>query len=193
MGIKSIAKKVVDKVSSIGKKVVDKVSGVSKKTEEKPEDKKDDKPKDVFSPEEASKRGPERHLTSKYNFAGPGTEYAARMKGSDFYEKMMKDAGRTPIGTKPYNKPINKLDACAKIHDKVYNNKNATAAEVKEADRVFQKCASKVKASDGISQKLLSVAARAGFEGKIALESVGVLRKGSFADGGDKKRSIRDP
>ena len=30
---------------------------------------------------------PERHLTNKYNFAGPGTEYAARMKGSDFYEK----------------------------------------------------------------------------------------------------------
>lgn len=200
MGITSIAKKVVDKVSSIGKKVVDKISGVSKKTEEKPEDKpkvsdakKDDKPKDVFSGEEASKRGPEKHLTSKYNFAGPGTEYAARMKGSDFYEKMMKDAGRKVIGTKPYNKPINKLDACAKIHDKVYNNKNATAAQVKEADRVFQKCASKVKASDGLSQKLLSVAARAGFEGKIALESAGVLRKGSFADGGDKKRSRRDP
>ena len=40
--------------------------------------------------EEAKKRGPERHLTSSYNFAGPGTFYAARMKGSDFYENLMK-------------------------------------------------------------------------------------------------------
>ena len=60
---------------------------------------------------------PERHLTNKYNFAGPGTEYAARMKGSDFYEKKMKDEGKPVVGTKPYNVPINKLDSCAKIHD----------------------------------------------------------------------------
>ena len=34
--------------------------------------------------EEAKKRGPERHLTNKYNFAGPGTFYEARMRGSQF-------------------------------------------------------------------------------------------------------------
>ena len=49
--------------------------------------------------EEAKKRGRENHLTNKYNFAGPGTMYAARMKGSEFYENLMKDAGRRVVGT----------------------------------------------------------------------------------------------
>ena len=137
--------------------------------------------------EEAKKRGPERHLTKNYNFAGPGTFYKARMKGSDFYEKLMKDSGRPVVGTKPYNKPYDKLDGCGKIHDKVYADPNATAAQVKQADRDFQKCAQKVPITDGLTDKLRSIAARAGFEGKIALESAGVLRKGSFADGGDDK------
>ena len=44
-------------------------------------------PSDFFTPGAAKKRGPERHLTKNYNFAGPGTEYFARKKGSDFYEK----------------------------------------------------------------------------------------------------------
>lgn len=187
--VAGIGKKVTKVVSDLGKKVVEK-----KKEKPKVEDDKEEKESvDPFSAAEAKKRPAEKHLTNKYNFAGPGTEYAARMKGSAFYEKMMNDAGRKLVGTKPYNKAINKLDACAKIHDKTYSNPKATAAMVKEADRVFQKCSAKVKVSDGIEQKLLSVAGRAGFEGKIALESVGVLRKGSFASGGNKKRGKRDP
>ena len=198
MGIISVAKKIEAKVSTIGKKVAEKIKGLGKKEThnhptKKEEPKEEPKEVDEFSGEEAKKRGPEKHLTNKYNYAGPGTEYRARMKGSAFYEKMMNDAGRKLVGTKPYNKAINKLDACAKIHDKTYSNPKATAAMVKEADRVFQKCSAKVKVSDGIEQKLLSVAGRAGFEGKIALESVGVLRKGSFASGGNKKRGKRDP
>lgn len=136
--------------------------------------------------EEAKKRGPERHLTSSYNFAGPGTFYAARMKGSDFYENLMKEAGRKVVGTKPYNVPINKLDTCAKTHDKVYNNPNASASQVQQADRVFQDCIGKIKPSDGIQQKLLAVAAKKGFDAKLIAENVGVVRKGSFADGGAK-------
>jgi hypothetical protein len=139
-----------------------------------------------MDPESAKKRGPERHLTNKYNFAGPGTEYAARMKGSDFYENLMKEAGRKVVGTKPYDIPINKVDACAKIHDKVYNNPNATAEQVKQADRIFQDCVSKVKVSDGIEQSLLAKAAKVGFDVKLAAEDKGILRKGSFADGGAK-------
>ena len=137
--------------------------------------------------EEVKKRGPERHLTSSYNFAGPGTFYAARMKGSDFYENLMKEAGKKVVGTKPFNVPINKLDACAKTHDAVYNNKNATGAQVQQADKVFQNCISKVKVSDGISQKLLAVAARKGFDTKLAVENVGLVRKGSLADGGARR------
>jgi len=140
--------------------------------------------------EEAKKRGPERHLTNKYNFAGPGTFYEARMKGSDFYENLMKEAGRKVVGTKPYNKPINKLDTCAQTHDKTYVNKNATAAMVKQADRVFQDCISKVKVSDGIEEKLLSIAGKAGFDAKLAAEGAGLVRKGSFAAGGDKHSAL---
>ena len=146
---------------------------------------------DYFTPEQVKKRGPERHLTKNYNFAGPGTEFRARMKGSAFYEKMMKDAGRKPVGHKPYDKPYDNLDKCGVAHDTVYARKDATPAQVKQADRDFQKCAQKVKVSDdGVTLKLRSLAARAGFEGKIALEHLGVLRKGSFADGGAKQSTI---
>ena len=140
--------------------------------------------------EEAKKRGPERHLTNKYNFAGPGTEYAARMKGSDFYVDLMKQAGRSIVGTEPYDKPINKLDACAKTHDSTYNDRNASAEQVKTADRVFQDCVKKIGSGDGIEQRLLGAAAIAGFDAKLAAESAGLIRKGSFADGGDRQSTL---
>jgi hypothetical protein len=144
-------------------------------------------PKDFFTPEAAKKRGPERHLTKNYNFAGPGTEYFARMKGSGFYEKLMKDAGRPLVGTKPYNKAYDKLDGCGRVHDKVFADPKATSAQVRAADREFQKCAQGVKLSEGLTDKLRSVASRVGFEGKIAAEKAGVLRGGSFASGGEDK------
>tara|TARA_R110000824_G_scaffold18954_7_gene74275 strand:+ start:2168 stop:2779 length:612 start_codon:yes stop_codon:yes gene_type:complete len=184
----------------IGLKVkTDGASKVGKKTEGKPGNPKDTptalpqgaEQVDEFSGEEAKKRGTEHHLTNQYNFLGPGTEFRARMAGK--YVKMMKDAGRKLVGTAPYNKPINKLDACAKKHDTLYAKPNTTAAQVTAADRKFQKCAQKIKVSDGLKQKALSLVSRAGFEGKIALESAGVLRKGSFAVGGAKRRNKRDP
>lgn len=140
--------------------------------------------------EEVKKLGREHHLTNKYNFAGPGTMYAARMRGSDFYENLMKEAGRNIVGTKPYNVPINKLDSCAKTHDSVYNNPRATGDQVQKSDKVFQKCIGKIKASDGIQQSLLSKAAIVGFDAKLAVEKTGLVRKGSLSDGGDKKSSF---
>ena len=140
--------------------------------------------------EDAKKRGPERHLTNAYYFAGPGTMYKARMKGSDFYENLMKEAGRKVVGTKPYNVPINKLDTCARTHDKTYADPNATGDEVQKADRVFQDCISKVKVSDGIEEKLLAVAGKAGFDAKLAVEKTGLVRKGSLSDGGDKQSAL---
>ena len=137
---------------------------------------------DYFSVAEVKKRGPERHIGPGYNFAGPGTEFRARMKGSDFYENMM---------TKPYNKPKDNLDKCGVTHDRVYARKDATAAQVKQADRDFQECAKKINfEADGISTKLRSLASRAGFEGKIAIESLGLVRKGSFSSGGDKHSTL---
>jgi len=141
--------------------------------------------------EAAKKRGNvERHLSNKYNFAGPGTEFRARMKGSDFYEKLMKDAGRKVVGTKPYNKPYDAIDGCGIIHDKVYARPDATAAEVQKADREFQKCvlkAVKDGKAKGVGNKLRAAVSLAGFEGKLAIENVGLVRKGSFASGGDKQ------
>ena len=136
--------------------------------------------------EAAKKRGPERHLTNKYNYAGPGTFFKARQKGSDFYENLMKESGRKLVGTKPYDKPINKLDTCAVAHDRVYSNPKSTAAQVQDADRVFQNCISKIKVSDGVEEKFLAVAGKAGFDAKLAAEATGVIRKGSLSDGGAK-------
>ncbi len=144
----------------------------------------------MTSVEEVKKLGRENHLTNKYNFAGPGTMYAARIKGSDFYENLMKEAGRKIVGTKPYNVPINKLDTCAKTHDSVYNNPKATGDEVQQADRVFQDCIGKIKVSDGIQQSLLAKAATVGFDAKLAAEKTGLVRKGSLADGGDKQSGL---
>ena len=144
-------------------------------------------PKDFFTPEAAKKRGPERHLTKNYNFAGPGTEYFARKKGSAFYEKLMKDAGRPLVGHKPYDKPYDKLDGCGFVHDKVFADPKATKEQVRAADREFQKCAQKITLKDGVSDKLRAVASRIGFAGKIAAEKVGLLRPGSFASGGEQK------
>ena len=143
-----------------------------------------------MDPESAKKRGPEQHLSSKYNFLGPGTFYAARMKGSDFFENLMKEAGRKVVGTKPYNQPFNSLDGCAKLHDKVYNNPNATAAEVQKSDKDMIACAKRVGPQLDLSATVLARVTRAGFEGKNALEKVGVLRKGSWADGGDKDSAL---
>jgi len=144
-------------------------------------------PADFFTAKAAKKRGPERHLTKNYNFAGPGTEYFARRKGSDFYEKLMKEAGRPLVGSKPYNKPYDKLDGCGFVHDKTFADPKATKEQVRAADKEFQKCAQKITLKDGVSDKLRSVASRIGFEGKIAAEKAGILRGGSFAAGGEGK------
>lgn len=97
-----------------------------------------------FSVEQASKRGPERHA-SGYNFLGPGTEFEARMLGSDFYKNMMINAGRKPVGTEPYNIPINELDRCAYNHDAVFSRNNNTEKNIRDADIKFRECCDNIK------------------------------------------------
>ena len=103
---------------------------------------------------------------------------------------MKKEAVKKVDGTKPNDIPIKKLDASAKTHDSVYNNPSAGPAAVQQADKIFQNCISKIKVSDGISEKLLAVAAKRGFDAKLLAENVGVVRKGSFADGGAKHSAL---
>ena len=74
------------------------------------------------------------------------------------------------------------------MHDRVFADPKATKEQVRAADREFQKCAQNIKVSeDGVTDKLRSIAARVGFEGKIAAEKAGLLRPGSFASGGEEK------
>ena len=67
------------------------------------------------------------------------------MLGSDFYKNMMISAGRKPVGTEPYNIPINELDRCAYEHDAVFSKNNNTEKSIRDADIKFRECASKIK------------------------------------------------
>jgi hypothetical protein len=67
------------------------------------------------------------------------------MIGSDFYKNMMINAGRKPVGTEPYNIPINMLDKCAYNHDAVFSRNNNTEKNIRDADIKFRECASKIK------------------------------------------------
>jgi len=67
------------------------------------------------------------------------------MIGSDFYKQMMISAGRKPVGTEPYNIPINELDRCAYNHDAVFSRNNNTEKNIRDADIKFRECASNIK------------------------------------------------
>ena len=67
------------------------------------------------------------------------------MIGSDFYKQMMISAGRKPVGTEPYNIPINELDRCAYEHDAVFSRNNNAEKNIRDADIKFRECASKIK------------------------------------------------
>jgi len=67
------------------------------------------------------------------------------MLGSDFYKNMMINAGRKPVGTEPYNIPINELDKCAYEHDAVFSKNNNSEKSIRDADIKFRECASKIK------------------------------------------------
>ena len=57
----------------------------------------------------------------------------------------MINAGRKPVGTEPYNVPINGLDRCAYDHDAVFSRNNNTEKNIRDADIKFRACASEIK------------------------------------------------
>lgn len=57
----------------------------------------------------------------------------------------MISAGRKPVGTEPYNIPINELDRCAYEHDAVFSRNNNAEKNIRDADIKFRECASKIK------------------------------------------------
>jgi hypothetical protein len=134
----------------------------------------------------AKSRGNEKHLTNQYNYAGPGTFFDARQRGSDYYEKLMNATGHKVIGTKPYNKPFNKLDSCAVIHDRAYANPNLKPAQIQQADKDFQSCIGRIAGADR-QQALLIKGAQKGFSAKLKAENVGLMKKGSLSDSSSKE------
>lgn len=137
----------------------------------------------TFAEEDVNQNTTEKHLPGGYNYAGPGTYYNARMKGSDYYEALMKYKGKTPTGTKPYDKPINMLDAAAQKHDKVYDDKNATTEEVRKSDKDLMNAAKKFGLSDKSrgKDKVLSVGTLATFKTKHFLEDIGLINMNALA------------
>jgi hypothetical protein len=116
-----------------------------------------------------------------YNFLGPNTEYYARMKGSDFYKNMMINAGRTPVGTEPYDKPINELDKCAMDHDAVFSRNNNTPQTIRNADIRFRNCASEIKDAN-LKYYIQIQLARAAILTKQYGEDAGLISPNMFAN-----------
>lgn len=122
-------------------------------------------------------------LPSKYNYAGPGTYFHARQKGSDYYKALMKHLGKPLVGTEPYDKPYNKLDAAAMAHDAVYANKNATTEEIRRSDEAIIRAAKNIDVSDGLDQFILAQATIIGFNVKGGGENIGFFPRGWLANG----------
>jgi hypothetical protein len=141
--------------------------------------------------EELKKAPKERHLTSSYNFCSPYTQYALRKSGK--YDKMMTEAGKKKVGTKPYGKPANELDRHCMYHDKAFADKKASGGKIRKADRALIAGAEKVAQNPKNPKKLRlqAVAVAKGIGGKIVLEKVGLMRKGSFAEGGEKESKLK--
>ena len=183
---------VVDTAKNVvegGKIVVEKVKGALTSN---PEAKKDIDTSQ-FDPtdlQKAKSRGNEKHLTNQYNYAGPGTFFDARQRGSGYYEKLMQATGHKVIGTKPYNKPFNKLDSCAVIHDRAYANPNLKPAQIQQADKDFQSCIGRISGADR-QQALLIKGAQKGFSAKLKAENIGLMKKGSLSDSSSKESTSK--
>lgn len=120
----------------------------------------------------------ERHIKG-YNFCGPGTRYAERMNGT--YESFIDK----PIGRKPYDQPVNKLDACCKSHDEVYSDPGASRKAIRDSDNRLMKC------SETAGQPVHGAILRTIFRGKKLAEDVGVLDPQSFVREPPTKPSVR--
>ena len=136
------------------------------------------------------KKGKERHIKG-YNYCGPGTKLRSRQAGE--YETLMKKYNKTLVGTKPYGKPANVLDAACQRHDIAFSIPNLPAGEVRKADRSLIMSAKSIQNNPRVPKKIRSDArkVRYGIRGKVLLEDVGVFRKGSFSRGGEKESKLK--
>ena len=136
--------------------------------------------------EELKKAPRELHLP-KYNACGPKSQYALRK--SSKYAEMMKLAGKTPVGTSPYGKPYNLLDKKCFAHDKVYSNPKASVDAVRASDDKLAASAMKIARTAGTnaSQRIAAFAVAKAFGLKKKAEDSGLIRRGAFAAGGERR------
>jgi len=136
------------------------------------------------------KKGKERHLKG-YNYCGPGTKLKSRQAGE--YERLMKKYNKKPVGTKPYGKPSNVLDAACKRHDIAFSIPNLPAGKVRKADKNLITAAKSIQNNPRVPKNIRKDArkVRYGIRGKVLLEDVGVMRKGAFSSGGEKESKLK--
>ena len=111
----------------------------------------------------------ERHMIAmtgrakgkKMSFCGPGTCLTERLNRGD--------------------KPVNYNDWCCLQHDKVYNRKDATRAEIQKSDDDLKKCLAK-NPNKSIGSKVEANIMKAVFKGKRKLENVGILDPAKLTD-----------
>ena len=186
--VSSSVENIVDTAKNIvegGKVVKDQIGNLVSRSPNKSKD-IDTSQFDDVDLEKAKSRGDEKHLTNQYNYAGPGTFFHARQKGSAYYENLMKATGHKVKGTKPYDKPFNALDSCAVAHDRAYANPNKTPTQIQKADKDFQTCITTIQNPDR-QQALLIKGAMKGFSAKLKAEDIGIMKKGSLSDSNSKE------
>lgn len=152
---------------------------------------------DYFSPDAVRARhqmnGREQHPKG-YNYLGANTEFEARQIGEngDFYRQMMINAGLPPVGTYPFNKPINAVDECAFEHDRVFTSESTTVAEARAADRKFLRCLSDAKMNQSLRALAMNQVADMAIRFKLIGEDMGVIPKGSYSSAEQSQRGLPD-
>ena len=130
--------------------------------------------------EELRKSGSENHIPT-YNYCGSGTQYFLRQSGD--YEEMMDEAGKPLKGTKPYGKPIDRVDNACMKHDKVYATEYDDVSEIRKADQELKDDVEKILKSGGggLKEKGSAFLVGKAMGLKMKAEDVGLLKKGSFS------------
>lgn len=136
--------------------------------------------------DELKKASRELHIP-KYNYCGPKTQFDLRQ--SSQYGKLMKEAGKKTVGTAPFGKAYNKLDKACMAHDRVYSNPKASAAQVRASDDKLAKQAMAIAKAKGTNatQRIAGFAVAKAFGLKKKAEETGLVRRGAFASGGEKR------
>jgi hypothetical protein len=106
---------------------------------------------------------------TRYNFAGPKTDYYGRQAGNDVYISLHPDNAH---GINPYDTPIDGFDACALMHDCMYSCPFATSEHISICDELVRSCWES-DASGTFGQKVKSSSSGAAFRLKGLVDSSG--------------------